>query len=132
MDRIESPDGLFHEGNPAQGVKGTKVTAIWLNAIQEIALGAGGNIQTMADTYTLLEGDGVLFANPPEGATVLYNLPVYATAGALKRYKVKNIGLGIATLNAIDGKTIDGLATLDLLPGDKCEVAKDGANWQTI
>lgn len=35
MERIESIDGLFHEGNPSSGQKGTKVKATWLNAIQE-------------------------------------------------------------------------------------------------
>ena len=132
MIRIDSPDGLFHEGNPSTGQKGTKVTADWLNALQEAVVGSLGDIQTKAVEYTLLEGDGVLFANPAEGATVLYHLPNYGTVGALKRYKIKNIGQGIARLNAADGKTIDGDATMDFLPGDRGEVAKDGANWQTI
>lgn len=34
MDRIESVDGLFHEGNSSIGQKGTKVTAAWLNSLQ--------------------------------------------------------------------------------------------------
>jgi len=35
MQRIDSIDGFFHEGNPATGQKGTKVKGDWLNAIQE-------------------------------------------------------------------------------------------------
>lgn len=132
MERINSVDGLFHDGDPAASQKGTKVTAAWLNALQEVAVGLGGDIQTKVAAYTLVESDGVLFANPTEGTTVVYHLPVYGTVGVLKRYKIKNIGEGIAQIDAADGKTVDGAATLDLLPGDRCELAKDGANWQTI
>ena len=132
MERIDSIDGLFHEGNPATGQKGTKVTAVWLNDLQESVIAMGGNIVTAAVETTLTEGDGVLFANPPEGQSVLYNLPAYAAVGELKRYKVKNIGQGEALIAAADAKTIDGELTLSLLPGDRFEIAKDGANWQTI
>lgn len=132
MERIDSPDGLFHEGDPASGQKGTKVTAVWLNELQEVAIGAGGNIQTQAVEYTLLGSDGVFFANPAEGATVRYHLPAYASAGPLKRYLVKNIGQGIATFDADDGKTIDGVASIDLNPGDRTLILKDGTNWQTF
>lgn len=132
MIRIDSADGLFHDGNPSTGLKGTKVTAAWLNALQEVVIGAGGDIVTSAIETTLTEIHGVLFANPADGATVLYHLPVYATVAALKRFKVKNIGQGIARIDAADAKTIDGAATLDLAPGDRCELAKDGVNWQTI
>ncbi|MRR56973.1 MAG: hypothetical protein EG824_01990 [Deltaproteobacteria bacterium] len=38
MQRPDTPDGLFHDGNPATGVKGTPITAEWLNAL--IAVGA--------------------------------------------------------------------------------------------
>ena len=132
MERIDSPDGLFHEGNPAVGEKGTKVTAVWLNAIQELVLGSGGNIVTSAIEATLTESDGVLYANPADGATVRYHLPVYATVGALKRYKYKNIGQGIAEIDATDGLYIDDLLVLQLAPGDRGEIAKDGTNWQTF
>lgn len=132
MERITSVDGLFHEGNPATGQKGTKVTADWLNALQEIAIGMGGDIVTSDMETTLTEAHGVCFANPAEGTSVSYHLPVYASVGGLKHYKIKNIGQGEALIDAADGKTLDGEATLSLLPGDRCEIAKDGANWQTI
>jgi lysophospholipase L1-like esterase len=38
MQRPDTPDGLFIDGNPATGVKGTPITAEWLNAL--IAVGA--------------------------------------------------------------------------------------------
>lgn len=37
MQRPDTPDGLFHAGNPATGVKGTSITAEWLNALLGIA-----------------------------------------------------------------------------------------------
>jgi hypothetical protein len=133
MDRIDSPDGLFHEGNPASGEKGTKVTAVWLNALQDEVIGNGGNINISAAIETTLTAAiGILFANPAEGATVAYHLPVYATVGALTRFKIKNIGQGMANIDAADAKNIDGDLILSLAPGDRCEVAQDGTNWQTI
>lgn len=38
MQRPDTPDGLFHDGDPTTGVKGTPITAEWLNAL--IAVGA--------------------------------------------------------------------------------------------
>ncbi len=132
MELIDSPDGLFHEGDPASGQKGTKVTAVWLNAVQAVAVGLGGDILTSAVEATLTGAHGVLFANPPEGQTVYYHLPVYGSVGALKRYKVKNVGQGEAVIDAVDALMIDGVASISLLPGDRAEIAKDGTNWQTI
>ncbi|MBA4709585.1 pyocin knob domain-containing protein [Aquitalea aquatica] len=34
MQKINTPDGLFHDGNPASGALGTIVSAAWLNAMQ--------------------------------------------------------------------------------------------------
>jgi len=132
MELIASIDGLFHEGNPSAGQKGTKVTAAWLNAIQEIAIGLGGDILTSDVEITLSNAHGVLFVNPAEGTSVTYHLPVYGSVVDLKRYKIKNIGQGGALIDAADGKTIDGDSVLQLLPGDRCDLAKDGTNWQTI
>lgn len=132
MIRINSIDGQFHNGDPSTATKGTILTAAWLNAVQEEIIARGGNIITAAVETTLSEVNAVIFANPAEGTTVLFHLPTYANVGPLKRFKVKNIGQGIATLDAPDGKTIDGGATLDLAPGDRLEIAQDGTNWQTI
>lgn len=35
MPQIDSNDGLFHNGNPATGEKGTRVTDTWLNNLQD-------------------------------------------------------------------------------------------------
>lgn len=127
MERIDSPDGLFHEGNPAIGEKGTKVTAVWLNAAQEEIVGIGGNTITAAVETTLNELDGVVFVN---GAPI--HLPTYGTVPARKRFTIKNIGATDVTINAADGKTIDGAASIFIVFGEKITIVKDGANWQTI
>ena len=35
MPQIDSNDGLFHNGNPAKGEQGTRVTDTWLNNLQD-------------------------------------------------------------------------------------------------
>jgi len=132
MERIGTVDGQFHEGNPSAGEKGTKVTAAWLTAIQEEVIALGGDVVTSAVEITLAETNGVLFANPADGTIVPYHLPVFSAVGSQKRYKGKNIGQGVARLDATDGKLIDGAAYIDLDPGDRFEVAQDGSNWQTF
>ena len=53
MREINTPDGLFHDGNPATGELGTIVTAVWLNAIQgelkNLVTGLGGTIDPAHD-----------------------------------------------------------------------------------
>ena len=34
MHKINTPDGLFHDGDPSSGALGTIVTAAWLNTLQ--------------------------------------------------------------------------------------------------
>ncbi|MFZ7175494.1 tail fiber protein, partial [[Pasteurella] aerogenes] len=41
LTKIDSPDGEFHNGDPATGTQGTRVTAEWLNAVQERVLDFG-------------------------------------------------------------------------------------------
>lgn len=64
MQRINSDDGLFHDGDPFNGVQGTMVTADWLNAQQEelasvieaagLALDPGDNAQLLAALVALI------------------------------------------------------------------------------
>lgn len=57
MRRIETPDGLFHDGNPATGELGTILSASWLNAIQQEIieiLGAAGLVPDGERTDQLL------------------------------------------------------------------------------
>lgn len=129
MDRINSADGQFHDGDPSIGTKGTIVTAVWLNALQEEVIGGGGGPDTIAAETTLNEGHGLVFVQA--GAPI--HLPIYASVSAKKRYKIKNIDVNPVVINTIDGKSINGQASITLQNyGDSCEIAKDGANWQTI
>jgi len=91
-----------------------------------------GEASTFLEETTLTAAHGAVFVNPAEGVTVCIHLPAYLAVSSIKGYRIKNIGQGVVRLNAADGKTIDGDASMDFLPGDRGEVAKDGANWQTI
>jgi len=90
-----------------------------------------GNPVTLAVETTLDRSHGTVYLNPPEGATVRYHLPIYESVTLRKRYRLKNIGQGLAEFDAIDAKTIDELAVIPLAPGDHCNISKDAINWQT-
>uniref|UniRef100_C6E6P3 Phage-related tail fibre protein-like protein n=1 Tax=Geobacter sp. (strain M21) TaxID=443144 RepID=C6E6P3_GEOSM len=112
--------------NPAQAVASRKY-------VDDAMIEAGDGLPiTLAVETTLGATHGTVFLNPAEGATVLFHLPLYGSVSGRKRYKLKNIGQGEALIDAADAKTLDGDATMPLVPGDRCEIAKDGANWQTI
>lgn len=133
MQRITSIDGLFHDGNPSLGTKGTILTAAWLNDLQESLISLVGNIKVVAANYLLLETDRVILIDTTSGPVTVH-LPVYAGVAAFKEYKFKLIsGDNPATIDCSDSKTIDTAATIVLnAPGDRATVVKDGTNWQTI
>lgn len=54
MQRIQTVDELFHEGNPSTGTKGTKVTEDWLNNIQE-------------EIANVIEGTGTALSGASQG-----------------------------------------------------------------
>lgn len=150
-------DKKFQPENPALGIQATELGADWHNALQEevaavieaagLVLDKNNNSQllqaiqsigpigapvTLAVETTLATVHGLIFANPAEGATLPFHLPVYAGVSALKRWRLKNIGDGILEVDALDGKLIDNELIMTLAPGDRCELAKDGVNWQTV
>ena len=57
MQRINTGDGLFVEGNPATGVKGTKMTKAWADSHQEepvnVVLAAGLELNPEDNTQLL-------------------------------------------------------------------------------
>lgn len=71
MQRINSADHLFHDGDPFNGIQGTVVTAAWLNSLQEeiagviegagINLGAAQNNQLRTAINTLIAGASAQF-----------------------------------------------------------------------
>lgn len=109
------------------------VFKISISELLAVEIGEGEPV-TLAVESTFDGAQGTLFLNPAEGTTVPFHLPVYGSVSAGKRFSIKNIcqGLADATLDAGDGKTIDGEAIISIMPGEKITVVKDGVNWQTI
>lgn len=129
IPRPPTTDGQFHDGDPATGTLGTIVSAAWLNAVMETAIGFGGDSIPIAAETTLDETVGRGFIT--NGAPV--HLPVFATVSPLKEYRLKVIDGTPSVLNCADGKTVDGQASIPLNPGDRVTVVKDPTgNWQTI
>lgn len=114
--------------------QGDVICRISVDALAEaLAIESGnGSPVTIAVESTFTAGQGLILLNPPEGVTVRYHLPIYGTVSGRKRYKVKNIGQGLAEFDAVDGKTVDDQLFQPLAPGDRCEIGKDGINWQTF
>lgn len=67
MQRINTPDHLFHNGDPFNAIQGTVVTAEWLNAVQE-------------EIAAVIEAAGIEL--DPLQAGQLYQAVVTATATA--------------------------------------------------
>lgn len=93
-------------------------------------LGMGTAAEITVET-TLNNTHGRVRVNAPEGTTVAIHLPTYGSVSAYKRFSIKNVGLGLVTLDAIDGKLVESLANKELYPGDGILVAKDGNNWDS-
>lgn len=131
MDRIDSPDGLFHEGNPATGQKGTKVTDDFLNDVQEeicnvieaagIVLAPATRDQLLtaiqrlsgsavtrivSNSGNVLPSDSVLLADATAGPLILTLLSAAAAnAGPLIVVKVDDTDNPV-TLSAQAGQTL--------------------------
>lgn len=97
-----------------------------------VEAGYGAPVVLDAET-TLTALHGTVYLNPAEGETLAVHLPVYGSVSVRKRYKLQNIGEGEVVVDAADGKTVSGELELPpMLPGDRCEVAKDLTNWRTF
>ena len=101
MQKINTPDGLFHEGNPATGELGTIVTSAYMNAVQAelvgLVAGLGGTLDPnvgnqisqllasklsgKAPSATTLAGYGITDAAPKHDAA-LTGTPTAPTAPA--------------------------------------------------
>lgn len=81
MQRITTPDHLFHDGDPFNGIQGTPVTADFLNAVQEeiaTVIEAAGIPLSAATSTQLLNALTQIFAglNSP----ILTGIPKAPTA----------------------------------------------------
>lgn len=89
------------------------------------AQGYAEKLATKTANYTATAYDSLIVAN---GAAVTITLPSAVTAGAGRRYTVKNINAAAATVGATAG-TIDGAATDSLVQWESARYVSDGANW---
>lgn len=81
MQRINTQDNLFHDGDPFNNVQGTAVTAAFLNAVQEelaSLIEAAGLVLNPAASNQLLQGIVALFASKLQ---IQNNSLTYAVGG---------------------------------------------------
>lgn len=114
MQRIVSPDGLFHDGNPATGLIGTFLAAIWHNAVQEeiiapitaagLTLDPTNNGQLLAAILALIEsktGNYGLDTGAANSYVTALTPAVIAYANGLQvRFRAAHANTGQSTLNA--------------------------------
>ncbi len=97
MRKIDTPDGLFHDGNSATGELGTILSAAWLNAVQEEfvsvveavigPLDPNDNSQLLAAIKKLAWG-GIGDARPS-------TLAGYGISDGVKKDPQGNVGIGV-------------------------------------
>lgn len=89
-----------------------------------------GPSMTLTEESTLDDTQGIVYlATPADANPMLFHLPVYNAVTSRKRYQLENTGEGLARIDTTDSKTIDDAAYVDLLPGDRCVIAKYNGNW---
>ena len=85
-------------------------------------------IRTVLNAYTLQMEDTVLLAN---GTFTVTLPPAGRIAG--KAFRVKNIGVGVITVDAVGSETIDGALTAVLaLQYDSIDLTSDHSNWHIV
>lgn len=113
MQLIASPDGQFHDGNPATGALGTFLSAAWHNAVQAeivapitaagMPLDPNNNGQLLAAILTLIEaraGNYLLDTGGANACVVATNPPTTAYGNGLSiKFRVAHSVTGPSTLN---------------------------------
>jgi hypothetical protein len=128
MERINSGDGFFHDGDPFNGVTGTMVTADWLNSIQEelvSVIAAAGIALDPAQSDQLLEAIQTLVA----GIVTTALAAAMSTAGA-KRYveAAANLTPGFYLVNTAGG-SFPLVLPLNPTLGDAITLEDAGTTW---
>ena len=102
MPKVDTRDGLFHNGNPAIGEQGTQVKDVWLNNVQE-------NLRDIqAEAHYVLRKAGF---NPVENKqTQLYDSIVKIIDNNRKSATTTDIG-EVKLNSAIDSKSETEAAT---------------------
>ncbi|SCZ28131.1 MULTISPECIES: gp53-like domain-containing protein [Burkholderia] len=114
MQRINSTDGFFHDGNPATGALGTFLAALWHNAVQEeliapitaagLTLDPNNNGQLLAAILALIEsktGNYGLDTGAVNSYVTALTPAVTAYVNGLQvKFRAAHSNTGQSTLNA--------------------------------
>ena len=114
MKPINSPDGLFHDGNPYTGELGTVVTSEWLNNVQSAA-------QSSQDELLTVIRDSGQSADPARKDQLLQALKKLAWGGNSKPNTLA--GYGITDALPLSGGKMNG--RVDFQP-NSCFLAEGG------
>lgn len=113
MQRIGTVDELFVEGNPASGTKGTKVTADWLNSLQEeiagVIEGYGGVLDPLLTNqlFDVINAPILALANAGGSALVGYTPAGVGAVPTLLETKLRELVTGMDFGAVGDGVTED-------------------------
>lgn len=121
MKPINSPDGLFHDGNPYTGELGTVVTSVWLNNVQSAA-------QSCQDELLTVIRDSGQSADPARKDQLLQALKKLAWGGNSKPTTLA--GYGITDALPLSGGKMNG--RVDFQPNSRflAEGGKEGGQLQ--
>lgn len=121
MKPINSPDGLFHDGNPYTGELGTVVTSEWLNNVQSAA-------QSSQDELLTVIRDSGQSADPARKDQLLQALKKLAWGGNSKPSTLA--GYGITDALPLSGGKMSG--RVDFQPNSRflAEGGKEGGQLQ--
>lgn len=121
MKPINSPDGLFHDGNPYTGELGTVVTSEWLNNVQSAA-------QSSQDELLTVIRDSGQSADPARKDQLLQALKKLAWGGDSKPTTLA--GYGISDALPLSGGKMNG--RVDFQPNSRflAEGGKEGGQLQ--
>ena len=121
MKPINSPDGLFHDGNPYTGELGTVVTSEWLNNVQSAA-------QSSQDELLTVIRDSGQSADPARKDQLLQAMKKLAWGGDSKPSTLA--GYGITDALPLSGGKMSG--RVDFQPNSRflAEGGKEGGQLQ--
>lgn len=87
----------------------------------------GLTVRSVSTNDSAVAGDDVLFV------TGAVTITLMAGAGRLRPLVVKNVGSGVVTVAAAGAETVDGVASIQLLPTDRCTLLpRTSSAWETI
>lgn len=89
-------------------------------------LKANTDITSVTATYSILNTDQTISVNSASATTQTLPTAVGITG---KEFLVKNIGVGIATVDTTSSQTVDGMASLDIHNRGYVKFKSDGANY---